>query len=127
LGAHRSKFGRRDLDFVAGILIGPRFDFGEFRVNTRGGVLVGVSACHRAVPAGTFLSMLRASRSRNKPTSVTTPTAWPVPRSLTFVATAGLMSTQTILTQLGSMLPTAMECSMEPRHSTKPATRSWTE
>ena len=55
------------------------------------------------------------------PTSVTTPTAWPVPRSLTFVATAGLISTQTILTQLGSMFPVAMECSMEPRQSTRPA------
>ena len=31
-----------------------------------------------------------ARRSRNRPTSVTTPTAWPVPRSLTLVATAGI-------------------------------------
>src|SRR5580704_8537777 len=64
---------------------------------------------------------VRDSRSRKSPTSVTTPTAWPVPRSLTLVATAGLMSTQTIFTQLGSMFPTAIECSMEPRHSTSPA------
>ena len=55
------------------------------------------------------------------PTSATTPTAWPVPRSLTLVATAGLISTHTIFTQLGSMLPVAMECSMDPRHSTSPA------
>ena len=52
---------------------------------------------------------------------MTTPTAWPVPRSLTLVATAGLISTHTIFTQLGSMLPAAMECSIEPRHSTSPA------
>src|SRR5688572_31801001 len=45
----------------------------------------------------------------------------PVPRSLTLVATAGLISTHTMRTQLGSILPTAIECSIDPRHRTSPA------
>src|ERR1035441_10459849 len=61
------------------------------------------------------------NKSKNSPTSATTPTAWPVPRSLTLVATAGLIFTQTIFTQLGSILPVAIECSMEPRQITRPA------
>src|SRR5581483_5754385 len=65
-----------------------------------------------------------ASKSRNRPTSVTTPPACPVPRSETLVATAGLISTQTILTHEGSILPVAMEWSIDPRHSTRPAPRS---
>src|SRR5207247_5834299 len=114
-------------------LIGPGLDLREPGVNACPGVFIGVAALHFSLDSPDRTAALalpasaRESRSRNRPTSVTTPTACHVPRSLTFVATAGLMSTQTILTQLGSMLPTAMECSMEPRHSTKPATRSWTE
>src|SRR5205085_1912324 len=70
-----------DLDLVIGILIRPRLDFRERRVDTTARVFVGVLALH----CSTF-----ASKSRNSPTSATTPTACPVPRSLTFVATAGL-------------------------------------
>ena len=47
----------------------------------------------------------------------------PVPRSLTLVTTAGLISTHTIFTQLGSMFPVAIECSMLPKHNTSPAPR----
>ena len=54
-----------------------------------------------------------ASRCRNRPTSVTTPTVWAEPRSESFVTTAGLMSTQTTRTQDGSMLPTPMLCSID--------------
>src|SRR5205807_7069423 len=101
-----------DLDLVAGELVEPGFDFGKPRVDAGGGVFIGIQ---------TFHARAFERRSRNRPTSVTTPTAWPVPRSLTLVATAGLISTQTILTQLGSMLPVAIECSIEPRQSTRPA------
>src|SRR5215472_7251752 len=112
LRADGSELGHHDLNFVIPVLVRPCFDFRELGVDACGGVLVGIGALH----ARAF-----ESRSRNKPTSATTPTACPVPRSLTLVATAGLMSTQTIFTQLGSMLPVAMECSMVPRHSTSPA------
>src|SRR5574340_791805 len=114
LGAHGGELRNGDFDFVAGVLVRPRLDAGKVGVNARAGVRVGVGTNH-------WQSKAPASKCRNSPTSVTTPTACPVPRSLTFVATAGLISTQTIFTQLGSMLPVAMECSMEPRHSTSPA------
>src|SRR5579871_573218 len=109
---YRSKLRHHDFDFVIGILVGPGFDFGELRIHARRGVFICVAALHERA---------FESRSRNKPTSVTTPTACPVPRSLTLVATAGLISTHTILTQLGSMFPVAIECSMVPRQSTRPA------
>src|SRR5260370_1516086 len=113
--ADRSELGHDDLNFVTGILVRPSLDFGQACVDTSASVCIRVLAFHWA-----GIKVL-ASRSRKRPTSVTTPTAWPVPRSLTLVATAGLMSTHTIFTQLGSMLPTAIECSMEPRQSTRPA------
>src|SRR5579872_4816472 len=112
LRADRSELRHHDFDFVIRILIRPGLDFRQRRLDTRGCVLIGIRAPH----ARAF-----ESRSRNSPTSATTPTACPVPRSLTFVATAGLISTHTILTQLGSMFPVAMECSMVPMHSTSPA------
>src|ERR1035438_2077861 len=101
-----------DLDFVVAELVGPRLDLGQRGIQSAARVFVGIGAFH----AKAF-----ESRSRNNPTSATIPTAWPVPRSLTFVATAGLISTQTILTQLGSIFPVAIECSIEPRHRTRPA------
>src|SRR5258708_3316163 len=104
-----------NLNFVTRIVIRPGLDFRQLCINAGAGLLIRVLAFHAAV-----INVL-ASRSRNKPTSVTTPTACPVPRSLTLVTTAGLISTQTILTQLGSMLPTAIEWSIEPRHNTRPA------
>src|SRR5665213_881255 len=117
-GTDRSKLRDVDLDFIAGKLVRPGFDFRQFCVDPRRRVLIGVLSfigLH-------FVSVnSRDSGSRNRPTSVTTPTACPVPRSLTLVATAGLISTHTILTQLGSMLPVAMECSIEPRQITSPA------
>src|SRR5208282_3783203 len=76
----------------------------------------------QGIEAGGWASVF-ARRSRKIPASVTTPSAWPEPRSLSLVATAGLMSTHTVFTQPGSMLPAAMECSIEPRHSTRPAPR----
>src|SRR5450432_78768 len=112
LGAHRGELRHDDLDFVIGILVGPGFDFGQRGVHAAARVVIGIGAFH----ARAF-----ERRSRKRPTSATTPTAWPVPRSLTLVATAGLMSTQTIFTQLGSMFPVAMEWSMEPRQRTRPA------
>src|SRR5260370_42280388 len=115
-GACRSELGHYDFDFVAGILIRPGFDAGQLGLDAGARVLVGVETFHFSTGI-----KVRATRSRNNPTSVTTPTACPVPRSLTLVATAGLMSTQTIFTHLASMLPTAMECNMEPRQSTRPA------
>ena len=46
------------------------------------------------------------------------------PRSISFVTTAGLMSTQTILTHDGSMLPTPMPCSMDDSTTTIPTSAS---
>ena len=45
---------------------------------------------------------------------------WNVPRSLSLVTVAGLMSTQTTLTQAGSRLPVAIECSAVAIRSAKP-------
>src|SRR5205085_1204616 len=117
LGADGGELGNDDLDFVAGVLVGPGFNFGKLRIHAGPCVLVGILPLH----AASWETSASAKCSRNRPTSVTTPTACPVPRSLTLVATAGLMSTQTIFTQLGSILPVAMECSIDPRHSTRPA------
>src|SRR5450756_575050 len=44
-----------------------------------------------------------ASCSTNRPTSVTMPTVWKLPRSANLVTTAGLMSTQTVRTEAGSI------------------------
>src|ERR1035437_401628 len=111
-GSHATELWLYDLNFVIAKLVGPGLDPGQCGIEAATCVFVGVGAFH----AKAF-----ESRSRNRPTSATMPTAWPVPRSLTLVATAGLMSTHTILTQLGSILPVAMECSIEPRQSTSPA------
>src|SRR5439155_18947239 len=108
------ELGNDNFDCVTRELIGPGLNFRQRRIDARLRVLIGVRFLH-------FFTSARESRSRNRPTSVTTPTACPVPRSLTLVATAGLISTHTILTQLGSMLPVAIECSMEPRQRTRPA------
>src|ERR1035437_5296087 len=97
------------------VLVGAGLDLGKRGIESAAGVFVGVGAFH----AKAF-----ASRARNRPTSATIPTAWPVPRSLTLVATAGLISTHTIFTQLGSILPVAMECNIEPRQITRPAPAS---
>src|ERR1700680_3951740 len=103
------ELGQHNLNFVTGIVIRPGLDFRQFCIDAGARLLIRGQAFHAA-----GINVL-ASRSRNRPTSVTTPTACPVPRSLTFVATAGLISTHTIFTQLGSMFPTAMECSIDPR------------
>src|SRR5579863_1332918 len=113
LRTYRREFRNRDLDLVTRELIRPRFDRGQGRVDSRRRMFICVGFFHS--PSS------RESNSRNSPTSVTTPTACPVPRSLTLVATAGLMSTHTIFTQLGSMFPVAIECSIEPRQITRPA------
>src|ERR1700733_14159882 len=114
--AHRGEFWHRDFDLISGfILIRPSFYFGKFGTYSGGRVIVRILASHCCVSSACW------RRPRNWPTSVTTPTACPVPRSLTLVATAGLMSMQTIFTQLGSMFPTPMGCNMEPRQSTSPA------
>src|SRR5271169_3170465 len=113
--ANRSELRQDDLDLIPGILVRPGLYFWQRRAHAGRRVFVGVLPFH-------FKGIkIRDNKSRNRPTSVTTPTACPVPRSLTLVATAGLISMQTIFTQLGSMFPTAMECSIEPRHSTSPA------
>ena len=39
------------------------------------------------------------------------PSVWCEPRSVSFVTELGLMSTQTVLHEAGSRLPTAIECS----------------
>src|SRR5438309_1926720 len=122
LRTYRSELRHFYFDFVTGtVLVRPRFDFGQWSVHPRSGMVIRVLTFHTEMPGGGVTEIIAARSPRNWPTSVTTPTAWPVPRSLTLVATAGLISTQTILTQLGSMLPVAIECSMEPRHSTNPA------
>src|SRR5271157_2629809 len=117
LGTDGRKLRRRDFDFVIRELVGPGFDLRQNRIDAGSRVFIGIGGLY----AGAFHARAFESRSRNMPTSATTPTAWPVPRSLTLVATAGLMSTHTTLIQPGSMLPVAMECSMEPRHRTRPA------
>src|SRR5665213_2282394 len=115
LRTNGSELRQDDLNLVAWILVRPCLNLGQRRAHPGLGMLIGVLTFH-------FAGMsVRDKRSRKRPTSVTTPIICPVPRSLTLVATAGLMSMQTIFTQLGSMLPTAMECSIEPRHSTSPA------
>ena len=116
LRAHRCELRHHNFDLVLAVLVRPSFDLRQVRFNACLGMLV----CVLPVLFISLRASLR-SRSRNRPTSVTTPTACPVPRSLTLVGTAGLMSTQTIFTQAGSMFPTAMECSMELRHNTTPA------
>src|SRR5579871_1133499 len=118
LGADGGELRQYDFDLISGILILPGLDLRQRGLDARARMPVCVFSLHRAG------INVRASRSRNSPTSVTTPTACPVPRSLTLVATAGLISTHTILTQLGSMLPTAIECSIDPRHRTSPAPRN---
>src|SRR5579885_1058179 len=121
-GANRGKLRHDDLDFIAGgELVRPGFDFGQIGFDAGLGVFVGILAFHFLAASPRTPSISRDNRSRNNPTSVTTPIAWPVPRSLTLAATAGLISTQTIFTQLGSMLPTAIECSIDPQQSTNPA------
>src|ERR1700730_299783 len=109
------ELGQHDLNFVTRVVIRPGLNLRQLCIDAGAGLLISVQAFHAAE------IRVLASRSRNRPTSVTTPTACPVPRSLTLVTTAGLISTQTILTQLGSMLPTAIEWSIEPRQSTRPA------
>src|ERR1039457_5576920 len=116
LGAHAAELWLYDLDFVIAELVGPGLDLRQRGIQSAARVFVGVGAFH----AKAF-----ESRSRNTPTSATMPTAWPVPRSLTLVATAGLISTHTIFTQLGSILPVAMECSIERRQITRPAPASF--
>src|ERR1700693_4622437 len=115
LGTNRSELRQHDFNLVAWILVRPGLDLPQRRTHAGGRVFIAVLTLHFAG------IRILDNKSRNRPTSVTTPTAWPVPRSLTLVATAGLISTHTIFTQLGSMLPTAMECNIDPRHSTSPA------
>src|ERR1035438_5104424 len=116
LGTHRSELRHDDFDFVRlAVLVGPCLNLRQRSARAGFGVRIGVLALH---------TRSFESRPRNRPTSATTPTACPVPRSLTLVATAGLISTQTMRTQLGSMLPVAIECSIEPRQSTRPAPAS---
>src|ERR1035441_7061414 len=116
-GAHARELRQDNFDFVIAKLVGPGLDFRQRGIEAAARVFVGIGAFHtKALESRSF-----ESRCRNRPTSATMPTAWPVPRSLTLVATAGLMSTHTILTQLGSILPVAMECSIVPRQSTSPA------
>src|SRR5207249_12273963 len=63
-------------------------------------------------------SCVRARRKGSA--SVTTPTVWTLPRSVSFVTVAGLMSTHATLTQAGSRLPVAIECSMVATIRQKP-------
>jgi hypothetical protein len=60
------------------------------------------------------------SSRKNGSASVTMPTVWMLPRSMSLVTVAGLMSTQATRTQAGSKLPTAMECSMVATIRQKP-------
>src|SRR5262249_15499395 len=57
-------------------------------------------------------SITCTSSRRKDSTSVTSPTDCQLPRSASLVTTAGLMSTQTVRTCAGSILPVAIECSM---------------
>jgi hypothetical protein len=66
LRAHRCEFRRNDFDFVIRILVGPGFDFGQRGIHTRPRVFVRVESLH---------AKALESRSRNRPTSATTPTA----------------------------------------------------
>ena len=52
------------------------------------------------------------------------PMVWDDPRSASLVTTAGLMSTHTILTHDGNMLPTPMPCSIVDSASTSPTSSS---
>ena len=55
-------------------------------------------------------SICSARRGKNVPASETIPMACVVPRSISFVTEAGLMSTHTVFTPEGRQLPTAIEC-----------------
>ena len=55
---------------------------------------------------------------------MTRPTVWNVPRSLSLVTVAGLMSTQTTLTHAGSRLPVAIECRAVAIIRAKPTSRT---
>src|SRR3974377_1097023 len=109
-GTNECDLGHRYLDFVSGaVLIRPRFNLGQIGEHACLGVFVCVLPLHLPSVSAAARRTCAANRPRNWPTSVTTPIACPVPRSLTFVATAGFMSTHTIFTQLGDMFPTAIE------------------
>ena len=54
---------------------------------------------------------------------MTMPTVWMLPRSVSLVTVAGLMSTQATLTQAGSRLPVAIECSIVAIIRQKPTPR----
>src|SRR5215475_6515611 len=59
-----------------------------------------------------------ANKFKNVPTSVTTPRVCCEPRSESFVTTAGLMSTQTIRTHDGVILPAPIEWSIDDKQTT---------
>ena len=58
--------------------------------------------------------MWNPSRLNAGSMSVTNPIAWKVPRSVSFVTTDGLISTQIVLTLAGRRFPTAIECNIVP-------------
>ena len=74
--------------------------------------------------SGGFASSSLTSARKNGSASVTTPTVWTLPRSVSFVTVAGLMSTHATLTQAGSRLPVAIECNIVATISAKPT--PWT-
>src|ERR1700722_3910561 len=73
LGANRRKLRQDNLDLVAWVLVRPGLDLWQWRLHAGRGVFIGILTLH-------FTGMrVRDSRSRKSPTSVTTPTACPVP------------------------------------------------
>src|SRR5660398_249724 len=69
--------------------------------------------------SSSIISSSEANAGKKVPTSVTTPIACAVPRSMSFVTVAGSMSTQIVFTYEGSMFPTAMECNIVAIISTR--------
>src|SRR5713101_8261812 len=94
----------------------PRFLTGAARTKNESSVTArritaGLISFALSDVQGDFVASSTSTR-RNGSTSVTKPTDWNVPRSASFVTVAGLISTQTVFTDAGSKLPTAMECSV---------------
>src|SRR5689334_7859324 len=67
-----------------------------------------------------FQPRFRARSRRNDAASITSPTAWNVPRSASLVGTAGFTSTQTVGVVAGRRLPVAIECSVVATRSARP-------
>ena len=73
--ADGGELGQLNFDLVAGVLVFPAFNVRQHGVDTGAGVLVSISALLRFGHVSYSAARVRLSKSRKRPTSVTTPTA----------------------------------------------------